>query len=129
MEELLSLIDKADSVNIQVNDLICMMLQIGIFDQGLQQELGSIREPTQAFNEKIEGYEQARKTTCNTAFGNAAMRGAAPPRPSNQGNHPTCPNIPCGRGERSRRVTLRGNFFHCAKSDHIIPQCFYPKTV
>ena len=52
-EELLSLIDKADGINIQVNDLICMMLQIGISDQGLLRELGSIREPApQAFNEK-----------------------------------------------------------------------------
>ena len=35
-EELLSLIDEADGINISVNDLICMMLQIGISDQGLQ---------------------------------------------------------------------------------------------
>ena len=55
-EELFSLIDEADSINISVNDLSCMMLQIGISDQGLQREFGLIREPTlQAFNEKIEG--------------------------------------------------------------------------
>ena len=68
-DELLSLIDEADGVSIQVNDLIFMMLQIGISDPGLQRELGSIREPTlQAFNEKIKVYEQARKATSNTAF-------------------------------------------------------------
>ena len=72
-EELLSLINEADGVNITVNDLICM--QIGISDPGLQRELGSIRVPTlQAFNEKIEGYEQAHKTG-TAAFGNAASRG------------------------------------------------------
>ena len=48
---------------------------------------------------KIEGYEQARKTICNTAFGNAATRGATPRRPANQGNRPAGPNIPRGRGE------------------------------
>ena len=83
-EELLSLIDKADGVNIQVNDLICMMLHIGISDQGLQRELGSIREPTQAFKEKIEGYEQARKTICNTAVAALACNGlllCGSPRP------------------------------------------------
>ena len=59
-EELLSLIDEADGTNITVNDLICMMLQIGLNDQGLQRELGSIREPIlQSFTEKIEGYEKA----------------------------------------------------------------------
>ena len=56
-EELLSLIDEDDGVNITVNDLVCMMLQISISDAGFQQELDSIREPTlQAFNEKIEGF-------------------------------------------------------------------------
>ena len=45
-EKLLSLIDEADGTNITVNDLICMMLQIGLNNQGLQRELGSIREPT-----------------------------------------------------------------------------------
>ena len=34
-EELLSLIDEADCMNITVNDLVCMMLQIGISDPGL----------------------------------------------------------------------------------------------
>ena len=47
-----------------------MMLQIGISDPALQRELGAIRNPTlAAFNDKIEGYEQARRTTNNTAFG------------------------------------------------------------
>ena len=32
LEELLSLIDEADGINISVNDLICMMLQIGLSD-------------------------------------------------------------------------------------------------
>ena len=51
-EELLSLSDEADGVNIQVIALICMMLQVAISNQGLQRELGSTREPTlQAFNE------------------------------------------------------------------------------
>ena len=35
-EELLSLVDEADGINISVNDLLCMMLQIGLSDQGLQ---------------------------------------------------------------------------------------------
>ena len=53
-EELLSLIDEADGTNISVNDLVCMMLQIVLSDQGLQRELSSIREPTlQSFTEKI----------------------------------------------------------------------------
>ena len=81
-EELLSLMDKADRANIVVNDLICMMLQIGVSDPALQQELGSIRNPTlPSFNEKIKGYEQARKTTSSTAFGNAASRGNPNRRP------------------------------------------------
>ena len=45
-KELLSLIDEADSMNITVNDLVFMILQIGISDPGLQRDLGSIREPT-----------------------------------------------------------------------------------
>ena len=38
-KELLSLIMEADGINIGVNDLICMMLQIGISDPALQLEL------------------------------------------------------------------------------------------
>ena len=69
-EELLSLIEEADGDNIGVNDLICMMLQIGASDPSLRRELGSIKNPTMLnFNGKIEGYEQARKTESSTAFG------------------------------------------------------------
>ena len=45
-EELLSLIEEADGDNIGVNDLICMMLQIGVSDPALQRKLGSIKNPT-----------------------------------------------------------------------------------
>ena len=63
-DELLSLIDEANGANIGVNDLVCMMLQIGASDTALQRELGAIKNPTlPAFNMKIEGFEQARKTT------------------------------------------------------------------
>ena len=62
-----------------------MMLQIGLSDQGLQSELGSIREPTlQRFTEKIEGYEQGLKSTGSSVFANAATRGPTPRRPANQ---------------------------------------------
>ena len=45
-EELLSLLEEADGVNITCNNLICMMLQIGLSDHNLQRELGAIRNPT-----------------------------------------------------------------------------------
>ena len=71
-EELLSLLEEADSVNITCNDLICMMLQIGLSDPSLQRELGSVRNPTlDVFNKKIEGFEQARRIVSINAFGNA----------------------------------------------------------
>ena len=58
-EELLSLLEDADGVNIGCDDLICMMLQIGLSDSTLQQELGTVRNLTLAlFSEKIEGFEQ-----------------------------------------------------------------------
>ena len=44
-DELLSLIDDADGSNIGVDDLICMMLQIGASDTALQRELGAIKNP------------------------------------------------------------------------------------
>ena len=125
-----SLIDEADDINILVNDLICMMLQIGISDQGLQRELGSIREPTlQAFNEKIEDYEQARKTTGSSAFSNAATQGNAQRRPANQGKRSVNTNVTRGRGERGRRIALRGKCVRCARNDYIIPNCSYPESV
>ena len=40
-EELLSLLEEADGVNITCNDLICMMLKIGLSDSSLRRELGS----------------------------------------------------------------------------------------
>ena len=41
-EELLSLVEEADGVNIGVNDLVCMMLQIGLSDFSLRHDLGSV---------------------------------------------------------------------------------------
>ena len=42
--------------------MICMMLQIRASDPALRRELGSIKNPTiLAFNDKIEGFEQAKK--------------------------------------------------------------------
>ena len=129
-EELLSLINEEDGTNITVNDLLCMMLQIGSSDQGLQRELGSIREPTlQSFTEKIEGYEHGLKSMGTSVFANAATKGPAPRRskPQNSRNNPSNPNR--GKGERSRRIALHGKSFRCAKGDHMIPNCTYPETV
>ena len=51
------------------------MLQIGLSDSQLRRDLGAIRDPTlRSFNEKLEGYEQARKTEPEAAYGNAAQR-------------------------------------------------------
>ena len=74
-EELLSLLEEADGANITCNDLICMMLQIGLSDSNLQRELGAIRNPTlDAFKDKIEGYEQAKRIMSNSAHGLAVSR-------------------------------------------------------
>ena len=49
-----------------------MMLQIGLSDSSLQRELGTVHNPTLAlFSEKIEGFEQARRTLTSSAYGNA----------------------------------------------------------
>ena len=81
-DELLSLINEADGANIGVNDPIYMMLQIGALDPDLQRKLGAIKNPTlPAFNMKIEGFEQARKTTASTAHGNAASKSSSQRRP------------------------------------------------
>ena len=77
-EELLSLLEEADGANIGCDDLVCMMLQIGLSDSQLRRDLGGIRDPTlKAFSEKIECFEQAKKTEPDIAFGNAASK--APP--------------------------------------------------
>ena len=132
-EELLSLLEEADGANISCNDLICMMLQIGLSDTNLQRELGSIRNPTlDAFTEKIEGFEQAKLTMATNAHGLAASRGN-----TNGGRRP---NVSSGkntsklqnnrnRAERDRRLALRGKCFRCARADHMVPQCTYPETV
>ena len=114
-----------------MNDLICMMLQIGASDPSLRRELGSIKYPTLInFNEKIEGYEQARKTESSTAYGLATKgspqkrsQSAQPARNAQKStqNH--------GGNERSRRTALRGRCFRCARDDQMLPQCSYPATV
>ena len=54
-EELLSLLEEADGANIGCDDLICMMLQIGLSDSQLRRDLGGVRDPTlKSFSEKIE---------------------------------------------------------------------------
>ena len=106
------------------------MLQIGASDSALQKELGAIQNPTlPAFNRAIEGYEQARKTTASSAHGNIASK--APPRRvsgQNQQKNNRSSN-PRGRGEKDRRLALRGRCFRCAKEDHMLPQCSYPSDV
>ena len=74
-EELLSLLEEADGLNITCNDLICMMLQIGLSDSSLRRELGAVRNPTlDAFSEKIQGFEQAIRTESVNTYGNAVSR-------------------------------------------------------
>ena len=112
-----------------------MMLQIRLSDPSLQRKLGAVWNPTlAAFNEKIEGFEQARRTTSSTAFGNAISRNPSSTnsscRNSGQGGRPASrSNPPRGRGERDRCLALRSKCFQCAKSDHMIPACTYPESV
>ena len=121
-EELLSLLEEADGANISCNDLICMMLQIGLSDSNLQRELGSIRNPTlDAFTERIEGFEQAKLTMATNAHGLAASRGNANGgRRSNvaSGKNASKPQSNRNRVERDRRLALRGKCFRCARRSH-----------
>ena len=129
---MLSLLEEADGANIECDDLICMMLQIGLSDGQLRRELGAIHNLSMAsFSEKIEGFEQARRTEPDSAYGNAVSR--VPPNStstrwtSGQGGRPPNRNITSrDRGERDRRLALRGKCFRCAKADHMIPACTYP---
>ena len=114
-EELLSLIEEADGDNIGVKDLICMMVQIGVSDPALQRGFGSIKNPSLlAFNCKIEGFEQARKTVWSSAFGLVAK--GTPKRnqhpPSSKSTQRMGPSR--GGGERNRRLALCGKCFRCA---------------
>ena len=84
-EELLSLLEEADGANIGCDDLICMMLQIGLSDGQLRRDLGAIRDPTlKAFSEKIEGFEQAKKTEPDLAYGNTVSKVSSNRRQSAQ---------------------------------------------
>ena len=82
------------------------------------------------FSEKIEGFEQARRTEPEAAYGNAAQRPTPSRRPPAQGGRPsTRNNVSRNRGERDRRLALRRKCFRCAKSDHMLPLCSYPDSV
>ena len=109
------------------------MLQIVLSDPSLQRELGSVRNLTlDAFNEKIKGFEQARRTVSGNAFGNAVTRQNGNPgrKKANQTGRSASKNTPNrNKGERDRRLALRGKCFRCAPPDHMIPQCTYPETV
>ena len=131
-EELLSLLEEADGTNIGCDDLVCMMLQIGLSDGQLRRDLGAIRDPTlRSFNEKLEGYEQARKTEPEAAYGNAAQRQNNTNRrpPATGGKSSGRNNTSKNRGEKDRRLALRGKCFRCAKGDHMLPACSYPDSV
>ena len=106
------------------------MLQIGASNTALQRELGAIQNPTlPEFNSKIEGYEQACKTTATSAHGNAASKPSQRRNPNqNQPKNNRSSNNR-GRGEKDRRLALRGRCFRCAKDDHMLPQCSYPSDV
>ena len=126
---LLSFMEEADGANIGLNDLICMMCQIGVSGPALQHELGDIKTPTlSTFSEKLEGYEQA---CTQSAFGLAATRGAPPCQApsSGQARNTSRSNPACGRGERDRRLALHGKCFHCASDNHMLPQRTYPDSI
>ena len=102
-EDLLSLIEEADGVNIGVDNL---MLQIGFSDPSFQRELGAVRNPTLvAFSKKIECFEQARRTISSTMFGNVVSRSASSSNSSHRNPGPNSrpanrSSPPRGRGER-----------------------------
>ena len=109
-----------------------MMLQIGASDTALQKKLGAIQNPTlPAFNRAIEGYEQARKTTAPSAHGNATSRinqRRPAPQPRQKNSRPA-QSATRGKGEKDRRLALRGRCFRCAKDDHMLSDCSYPSDV
>ena len=81
-----------------------------------------IRNPTlDAFTDKIEGSEQAKRTMATNAHGLAVSRGNA-----NSGRRPNSafnknaskPQSNRNRVERDRRLALRGKCFHCARGPH-----------
>ena len=81
-----------------------MMLQIGLTDSNLQRELGGIRNPTlDAFSEKIEGFEQAKRTMASGAHGMAVSHsntsvGRRSNNAANKAQNKSQPNR--NRGER-----------------------------
>ena len=110
-----------------------MMLQIGLSDPSLQRELGSVHNPTlDAFNKKIKGFEQARRTVSVNAYGNAVSRSSnnSGRKNTNQSGRSASKNTANrSKGECDRRLALRGKCFRCARPDHMIPQYTYPETV
>ena len=85
-EELLSLLEEADGANLGCDNLVCMMLQNGLSDEQLRRDLGAIRDPIlKSFSEKIEGFEQAKKTEPDLAYGNTVSKVSSNRRQSAQG--------------------------------------------
>ena len=97
-------------------------------DPAFRRELDSIKKQTLiAFNDKIEGFEQAIKTESSSAHGLAA-KGTPTRRNQNPSNPKNMQRTgqPRGVSERSRRLALRVRW---AREDHMLPQCSYPVTV
>ena len=95
-----------------------MMLKISVSDPALQRELGAFKNPTlPAFSDKLEVYEQARKTVAHSGFGLAAKGNPKRPQPSSAAKGNQRSNPPRGRGEQ------------CSHEDHLLPQCSYPASV
>ena len=94
---------------------------------------GAIRNATlHAFSDKIEGFEEAKRTMSGSAYGLAVSRtntnvsrrnNSAANKPQNRNQSSK------NRGERDRRLALQGKCFRCARSDHMITQCSYPEMV
>ena len=102
-EEILSLLEEADGANIECDDLVCMMLQIGLSDGQLRRDLCATLK---SFSEKIEGFEQAKKTEPDLAFGNTVSKASSNRRQSAQGGRTSNRgNNSRNRGERDRRLS------------------------
>ena len=63
------------------------------------------------------------------AFGNAVAKAPPGRRQPTQGGRNNHGGANRNKGEKERRLSLRGKCFRCAKGDHMIPACTYPESV
>ena len=99
-----------------LEDIACVMIQNRFLDHALKAKLGTVKQSTFAyFNKIIESHEAGKKAANSSASANVVKGKGKPCQQSNQGKQDQI-----SHAEREQCKKITGKCFRCGRSDHLL---------